>query len=486
MFTFFAVSSDFKRLVYSTTVCLALLSANAWAGETKDFVNKLKTHYEKTRSIKAFSLNYHFLNKQYRDYDYWDYQAPDRVMSVRMVEVDLVKKHFYDNDILYAPGGQILDRVQFQNDTHSYFYEKNGNFLGKRYFNEGMDNFDRFMSYNIVNIDFLAVSPLLEEANIEANITLRQNPQSNTTILTHKNADDSIIDYEFNNDPLKLVSLNNKSRKAIYTYDDYQTTRGITFARIVNKYYDGAKVPAYISFNDKFEIIEEVDASKLKLPQGYGPEIKPGDGVLVSKEIAKGLYLVTDSAAWRNSLFKVNENDIIVFGGAGYPQLATKTIELIQTHFPNKPISAIHVTHAQSSDISGLAVFAEQGIEILADEYSIAAIKDFPDFSNDIDKFKFRPIKDEQTINGARFYVLESMHSKRQSFVYFEESGIIFQADFLQIAFDNTIPKIIPNYTRAFIDFLRSKQLSFNRIVSNYQNNNISVEVVNKTYNAMM
>jgi len=477
---------DVKGFINSVSLCLAMVSINALANETEDFVNKLKAHYEQTRSIKAFSLNYHFLNKQYRSHDYWDFQAPNRILSVRMVEVDLVKKHLYDNDILYTPGGQILDRVQFQNDTHSYYYEKNGNYLGKRYFNLGLDNFDHFMSYHIMNIDFMAVTPLLDETNVKDKITLRHDNKKGTTILTHTNSADQIIDYEFSNQPLQLVSLNNKTRQAFFTYQDYQTTREITYARLVNKFYNGSKVPAYISFNDKFDIIDEVDANKLRLPKGYGPEVKPGDGVLVAKEIAPNLYLVHDSAEWRNSLFKVTGDEIMVFGAAGYPAQATKTIKLINDKFPNKKINAIHVTHAQEADIAGLAVFAEQGIEILADEYSISAIKAYPDFSGDIHKFKFRTIENEQTIDGAQFYVLESMHAKRQSFVHFKDSEIIYQADFLNIAHDNTIPKVIPNYTRTFIDFIRHKQLNFNRIVGNYQNNNISVEVVDKTYNAMM
>ena len=467
-------------------VALSLVGVNAWASEADGFMNKLKSHYEKTRSIKRFSLNYHFLNKQYRSYDYWDYRVPDRVMSLRMVEVDLEKKHFYDNDILYAPGGKILDRVQFQNDTHSYYYERNGNFLGKRFFNRGMGNFDRFMSFMAINIDFLAVRALLDEMDIANNISVRQNSKRGTTVVTHKFSEDSIIDYEFNTSPLQLVSLHNKSRQARYLYDDYQTTRGITFARSVNKYYNGSSEPAYISFNDKFDVIEQVDSGKLQLPSGYGPEVVRGDGVLVTKEIAKDLYLITDSAAWRNSLFKVTGDSITVFGASGYPELADKIIKLIGEQFPAKTISAVHVTHPHKSDIGGLSVYAEQGIEILADQYTIEAIKAFPDFANNIDKFQFRTIENEQLIDGAHFYVLESIHAKRQSFVYFKDSGVIFQADFLNIAFDNTIPKVIPSYTKAFIDFIRSKQLKFNRIVGNYQNNNISVEVVNKTYDALM
>ena len=62
--------------------------------DSEAFLNKLKSHYESTRSIKKFSLNYHFLNKQYRSENYWDYNVPNRVLSVRMVEVDMEKKHF--------------------------------------------------------------------------------------------------------------------------------------------------------------------------------------------------------------------------------------------------------------------------------------------------------------------------------------------------------------------------------------------------------
>ena len=137
-------------------------------------------------------------------------------------------------------------------------------------------------------------------------------------------------------------------------------------------------------------------------------------------------------------------------------------------------------------DIAGLAIYAERGVKILADEYTIEGIKAQNRFKDKIADFQFQTISNQQTLAGIRFYVLESLHAKRQSFAYFEKEGIIFQADFMRIAFDNTIPKVIPTYTKAFIDFIREEKLEFHRIVSNYQNNNISVEVVNKTYNAMM
>jgi hypothetical protein len=253
MLKFFKTSHYIRVIVSSAIVCLTVVATNALAGETEDFVDKLKAHYKITKSIKTFSLNYHFLNKQYRDLDYWDYQTPNRIMSQRKVEVDLVNKHFYDNDILYTSGGRLNDYVQFQNDKESYSYERNGSYKGKRILNRGMGNFDRFKGYIVMNVDFLAVRPLLEETNIEGNITLHQGITFGTTTLTHKISDDNVIDYEFSNNPLQLVSINKKSKRAIYLYGDYQTTRGITFARSVHKYRNGSKEPNYINYKKQRE-----------------------------------------------------------------------------------------------------------------------------------------------------------------------------------------------------------------------------------------
>ena len=93
-------------------------------------------------------------------------------------------------------------------------------------------------------------------------------------------------------------------------------------------------------------------------------------------------------------------------------------------------------------------------------------------------------LANEQVIDGVRFYVLENTRSKRQSFAFFEQDGIIFQTDFLEVAFDNTIAKILPSYSKRFIEFVRSEQLKVNRIVGFHRNNNILPEVVNQSYQA--
>ena len=479
------LGGDMHRVFFRVLIAVYFIMVPAAsADEVDDYVAKLKAHYQKTLPIKAFSLNHHYTNKQYRDHNYWDYRTPNVYMSVRTVEVDLANRHFYDNDIVYFSGGRLYDRVQFQSDTESLFYERSATTYGKAVLRRGMDNFDRFIRYIVMNIDFLAVRPLLEETDIEGNITLRQDGASGTTTLIHKISDDHVVDYKFSNDPLQLVSINHRPLGGIFVYDDYQTTRDITYARSVNSYYNGDTEPTYVKFNGHFEVIEKVDPARLQLPEGYGPVITRGDGVLASKEIAKDLYLVTDSSAVRNSLFKVTGDRITVFGAAGNTGVAEKAIKLIHDQFPQKKITSVYVTHPHGHQIAGLKAFVDQDIEILADEYSIAAIKAYPHFADDIARFKFRTIEHEKIIDSAHFYVLENMHSKRQGFIYFKDSGIIFQAHFLHIPRDNTIAKVIPNYTRTFIDFVRGKQLKVNRIVGNYRNNNISVEVMNKTYDA--
>lgn len=471
------------------TLCLVLLvltASGAWAEEKEAFLAKLKNHYQDTLSIEKFSLKLHFLNKRYRDYNYWDYRYPNRFMSQRLVEADLQNKHFYDNDILYFSGGRLFDRVQFQNDKESYYYEKSGTSLGKGIIDRGMENFGRFKRHIVMNIDFLAVRPLIEETDIDGKITLEQNDKEQAVTLHHRVADEQIVSYQFSDQPLRLKSVNHRPMQGIFIYDDYLSSRGLIFAHSVTKYYDGETGPTYISYNDQFTVIDKVDPDKLRLPDGYGPVLKRGDGVLVTKEIGVNLFLVTDSSAVTNSLLKVNGDKISLFGASAGERIANKTLAFIQEHFPDKKLASVYVTHPHSHQIAGLNVFAEKGAEIIADEYTISGIKAYPKFANEIANFKFRMIEHKDVIDGAQFYVLENMHAKRQSFVHFEDSGVIFQSHFLHVPLDNTIPKVLPTYSKKFIDFIRSENLTFDRIVGNYRNNNISVEMVNQMYNVHM
>jgi len=471
-----------RTFAFSCMTLFTITIPTALAGEVEDFVAKLKIHYKNIPPVKVFSITQHYL--QASPFDAWDYQAPNRWSASKVTEFDLEKHHYYENVIHHVTGGKRFDEVHFQNDKENFRYERNGIPLGKRVLKQSMNSFERYKSLYMMNIDFLAVKPLLEEKNVAATIELHQDKLSGKTTLTHKVADSKSMGYVFNDSPLRLVSIENTSRRRISFYDDYQTTNGLTFARSIVKYYDGETTPRFIKRIDRFDILEEIQATKLQVPKGFGPVIPESDRTLVSKEIAPNLYLVTDASTWRNSLFKVNGNEIMVFGGAVSVKFAEESIALINEQFPNKKITSVYVTHPHSDHINGLPAYAKRGIVIYADAYSIAAIKAYPYFANEIETFKFQTIEHNQMIDGVRFYVLENTHSKRESFVHFKGSGIIYQADFLEVAFDNTIAKIIPNYTKTFINFVRSEKLKFSRIVGHHLNNNISVEVMNKTYDA--
>jgi len=451
------------------------------AGETDDFVTKLKIHYQKTQSITGFSMTHNYLYLGHNaSYSSWDYQAPNRYTAFKVTEFDLEKKHYFENVIHNYSGGRKLDEIHFHNDTDSFRYAKNGLPYGKRLKSQDMDDYEGFKNLIMVNVDFFAIRPLLEESNIEAAIKLHHDKTSGRTTLIHTSADDHVVEYVFGDSPLRLLSLNNKSMRRIYFYDDYKTNNGLTFARSIVQYTNGDMTPTFIKHIASLDIIEEIEPVKLNIPKGYGPIIPKRDRTLHSSNIAPDLYLVTDSSAWRNSLFKVTGDEIMVFGAPISADLARKTIKLITDQHPKKKITSVYVTHPHGDHIAGLSAYAKRGISILADAYTIEATRAYPPFAADIAKFKFQTIKHKQMIDGVQFYVLENSHSKKQSFVHFKHSGIIYQADFLEVAFDNTTAKEIPNYTKTFIDFIKNEQLKINRIVGHHNNNNIPVEVVNE------
>lgn len=465
---------------------MALFTATtsiAIAGETETFIEKLKSHYHKSSSITAFSLTYRYMG-QSDAYQSWDYKAPGRYQAFKVTDIDLHKKHYAQNVVHHFTGGLLVDEVHFQNDIESLRYEQNGIILGKRVSKQSMNSFERYKTLTLMNIDFFAVRPLLEETNVGKNINIRQSKLLKKTTLTHKTSDNKVMEYVFSSSPLRLLSINNKSRRRIYIYDDYKTSNGLTFAHSLIKYYNGDTIPSFITRTDSFTILDEIEPTKLQLPEGYGSIIPNSDISLSSTKIAPDLYLVTNTSADRNTLFKINGDEIMVFGAPVNRKRSEQTIELISKQFPQKKITSVYVTHPYSDHIAGLAAFAELGAVIRADAYSIEAIKAYPRFKDDLTTFKFQTITDDELIDGVRFYVLENSRAKRQSFAYFEDKGIIYQSDFLEVAFDNTIPQILPSYTKTFIDFIRSKQLKVERIVGHHRNNNISIDIMNKFYDS--
>jgi len=472
------LSSTFIYIILFTVTTPVVI-----AGEAENFIDKLKSHYHKTSSITAFSLSYRYFGHS-DPYQSWDYKAPSRYSAFKVVDMDFRKKHYVQNVVHHYTGGLLVDEVHFQNDVESLRYEKNGILLGKGVRKQGMNSFERYRNLTMMNVDFFAVRSLIEEADIEKNIKIQQNNQSREVTLIHTSTDNKVMEYVFSSSPLRLLSINNKSRRRIYVYGNYKTSNGLTFAHSLIKYYNGDTAPSFITQTDSFTVLDEVEPTKIQLPVGYGPIVPSYNNELVLTEIAPNLYLVANDSTNRNTLFKVNGNEIMVFGAPVNSQRSEQTIELILKQFPEKRITSVYVTHPYSDHIAGLATFTKIGAVIRADAYSIEAIKAYPRFKKDLVTFKFQTIENNDLIDGVRFYVLENSRAKRQSFAYFEDNGIIYQSDFLDVPFDNTVPQILPNYSKTFIDFVRSKQLKIKRIVGHHRNNNISLDVMNKLYDS--
>lgn len=475
-----------KRTIKSFMLIFSYLamSSNVWANDAKSFIEILKTHYAKTSNINAFSLTHSYLGRS-DPYQSWDYQSPTRYQAFKVTEIDTTTKQYYQNVVHHYTGGLYFDEIHFQNREESLRYERNGISLGKRVIKQKMNSFDRYKSLTQMNLDFFAVKPLLTETNIEETIEYTVNLSDNTISLIHKPSQKKTMEYVFKKKPLRLISINDKTRKRIYLYDNYRHNGGYFFAHSLIKKYNGDKKPSFITRLEKFEAISQIDQDKLSLPSGYYHAKSSKSQALISTKVAQDLYLLTDSSANNNILMQVNNNEITVFGVPRSKKSSQQLIEKINQDFSKPKIKGIFVTHPYSDHIAGLLPFVEIGATIYANGYTINAIKAFPRFANDIEHFKFEEIKHKQTKHNVQFYVLENARAKRQSFAYFQQGGIIYQADFLEVAQDNTIAKMLPSYSKQFIDFIRNEKLNFSRIVGYHRNNDISPSVVDKSYNAV-
>jgi hypothetical protein len=392
------------------------------------------------------------------------------------------RQQYYQNVVHHYTGGLYFDEVHFQNNKESVRYERNGISLGKSVIKQNMNSFYRYTNLTLMNLDFFAVRPLIAETDIEEKIEYQQNKKSKTVTLIHRPSENKLTEYTFKAEPLRLLSINNKTRKRIYIYDDYRYSNGYFFAHSLIKKYNGDTLPSFITRIEKFEEIEKIENEKLTLPDGYYKVAANKNKSITIESIAKNLYLVSDSSSVSNTLVKTYNNEITVLGASRNSKMSKQIITAIKKYFPNKKIIAIYVTHPYSDHISGLLPYVDIGAKIIADTYTVEAIKAYPYFSDTIEKFTFETITHGQKVNDIRFYVLENSRSKRQSFAYFKQSGIIFQSDFLEVAFDNTVAKILPSYSKSFIEFIKNEKLKINRIVGFHRNNNISPVIIDKSY----
>lgn len=450
----------------------------AYANNATEFVKELKEHYQSTRSIKAFSLTHSYLG-QSNPYQSWDFKVPTRYKAFKVTDIDMTNEHYYQNVVHHYTGGLYFDEVHFQNDRHSLRYERNGISLGKRAAPQNMKSYERYKNLTLMNIDFFAVNPLLEEQNVAQNVVYSK--ANNKVTLTHHASQKSEIEYTFSTNPIRLNSINNKTRNRIFIYDDYKYNNGFYLAHSLIKHYNGDTLPSFITRIEAFNTIDRIEPEKLVLPQGFYLKQSPNNRALKVTSIANKLYLITDESNHYNTLFYVNDNDITVLGVPRNANMAVDIIEKIKQVQPDKSITGVYVTHPYSDHIAGLVPFVDNGATVYADSYTISAIKQYAKFKNDISRFKFSPITHGHKMYDIQFFVLENARAKKQSFAHFKNAGIIFQTDFLEIANDNTIAKLLPSYSHQFIQFVLQEKLNVKRIVGYHRNNNITKDVMEKS-----
>lgn len=451
--------------------------ANANVMSASQFIDKLKKHYKHTSNINAFTLTYNYLGRS-DPYQSWDYKNPNRYRAFKTTDVDLVKNHYYQNVVHQFTGGLLFDEVHFQNSDESLRYERNGISLGKHATVQTMDSYERYKNLTMMNLDFFAIKPLLQEKDVDKNITIKLHSDSRKVSVIHEYSNEKFMKYVFNIKPLKLEQIDDSVRKRMYQYDDYQTNNGLNFAHSLIKYYDGSQKPSFIARIETFRVIDGINPEKLMLPCQYQRMPEANSSTLYTVPITKNTYLITSSSNKTNTLFKVNSKGVMVYGVPSNNALAAQSLKVIKAQFPNKPILGVYITHPFSDHIAGLLPYIEHGSIIYADDYSIEAIKAYPPFAKKLDDVLFKTIKHGQEIDGVYFYILENSRSKRQGFAYFKEQQLIYQGDFIELAKDNTVPNLIPSYSKQFINFIEQEKLKFIRIVGHHRNNNISRKVI--------
>lgn len=459
-------------------VSLSATSFTVVAADASSFQAQLKTHYAFVENLQKVALRYDAMVAF--PYQAYDFRSPVSGRTERMIEIDRQARQFYQHYRNQFPGNFVFDYKNFQDAEASYFYDANGVVFGRRVRKGDLSRFDAIWKQNREVVDFFIVEPLLAAA--PQDLQVAEDLSKGETVVTTKEEGGRTLTYRFSHDPLRLVSLHDTADDSTMHYDRYVDRDTFEFAgRVIQ--YKGGKYHAHLNVAD-IEPIDGVNPKYLQLPEGYGPVADRRDGTLFVEPVSDGLYLITSESATRNMLFKVNDTGIMVFGAPIRDELSEEAMALIEKTVPGKPITHVYVTHTHGDHIGGLRAYAKRGVTVLADAYTITGIKAFPAFQDDIAAFTFKAVGHQEVIDGVRFYVVDNSHTKGQSFAYFEDDKIIYEGDFLEIPFDNTVASHMADVERTFIEFVRAEGLEIDRIVGHHRNNDISVEVMNALYEA--
>ena len=469
-----------QQVIFCLSTITISFASQAQEITAENFLKKLKGHYQSTNMIDNFSINYESTGK-FGPQSY-DYKKATASFSRRIMDVDTKNKsYFLHNTRGGFPGGFIFETKEFQKDMQRYRYDVNGVLYGKRVL-ELDTKFGFQYQLDELNevVDVFAIKSLLESEMSGDTVHTKIDKRSNRVMVVQNNIRLGKLTYQFKLKPLQLVSLYNEKNDQLFTYSHHVSINGIDYA---------SRIDMKESHHQREFLIESlaksmnIPAMKLTIPMGYGPIVEKEKKALKTEKITKNLYLISNVRD-RYVAFKVDDMGITVFGAPGSDKQSKEIMAHINKQFPMKKITSVYITHHHSDHIGGLNYYAQQGVTILADDYSITAIKAYRKFTDNISQFQFRTFKHKELINGVRFYIPENSHAKGQSFAYFEDAQVIYEGDLLEIPFDNTIAAHMSETEKQFVEFVRMENIKIKRIIGHHRNGNISPDVMNAYYEA--
>lgn len=447
----------------------------------KNIVDKLKEKYEFMNSIEKYRVTYKFTSlNPYQSHNYKHPEDKVNGYGIYTIEIDKAEKEYFTHDRSQFPGNFVFEFKHFKNSEKAVSYDVNGVIRGKILRPLNKSAFERQRKRAGEVLSFEMVNDLLNGHKKGDNLKITINKQNTFVTIVHTTLDKIINTYIFDIKSLMLKSLISTKDNSIIAFKNYIIKNEIEYAKDLIIYRNN-KLNANISI-ENFEKTTGISASKFTIPQGY---VLPKKNQPTSSEItsiAKNIYLINIANNSRFIVIKVIDNQIMVFGAPLSKNISNEVIGLIENKFPRKVIKYVFVSHPHSDHIDGLVPYAKKGVTIVADDYTIEAIKSYPNFKETIKLFKFKAIENKQNINGVRFYVLENDHSLKQSFAYFENEEIIYEGDFLEVPADNSIPSHISTVEKQFIEFVRKEKLNIKRIVQHHRNANVTAAIMNKYY----
>ena len=452
-----------------------LFSATSLAQQSDaEIINKLQSHYQFVTDLNKLAIDYHATRPTQFQSDHFD--SPALIKSRFYYEFDKQANAFTFHDQHIYPGNYIFDNKMVSQQGLTVLYDVNGFTMGKQ-----LEILDYSMADYLADlsedIDFFSAHELLTNINQQP-VTIEQDGEG--VALSYKDADGEAFTYRFSLSPVQLLSIRDHANKETTEFGQYRQQGKLTFAHDI-KQYRGGKLRRTITLNT-IQPIEHIEQQNLEIPQGYGPFIDTQEIPLQWVNIAEDLFLINYVAGDRHVLVKRDEDGLTVFGAPVSNQVSKEVMALIQQKLPTQKVHSVYITHPHSDHIRGLSFYADQGIQVIADQYSIAALKAYPSFKGKAANWRFMPIHHKQTIKGVTYYLPKNSHSHGQSFAYFSQSQIIYQGDFLEIPFDNSLPSHMADTEREFIEFLYSEKLPYKRIVGHHRNNDMQPSIVNAYY----